>query len=78
MTAKNKANVLIEKFYQAAPEIMGTGRAYMFGIKMALITVDEIVNLNERVWIGSKANGSVSNSIDIKYWMEVKKELKKS
>ena len=43
MNYKKKANILIEEFYQNAPEIMGSGRAYEFGVKLAKLVVKEIL-----------------------------------
>ena len=63
MTEKEQGKVLIEKFYQQAPETFGTGKAMGYAIKCALITVDTILEL---------AYFSVEGR---EYWTKVKEYL---
>lgn len=66
MTAKEKANVLVEKFYQKAPEVMGTGRAQEFGKDMAIMVVTEMLDDLPRTLLPDRYS----------YWEKVKEELK--
>lgn len=73
MTPKEKAIELIERHRTV---FQGDFTDY-YHKQSSLISIDEIINLNKRVWVGSKANGSFSDSINIDYWREVMTEIKK-
>lgn len=45
MTPKQKAEELVEKFYQLAPETFGTGKAMGYGVTCALACVEEMITL---------------------------------
>jgi len=63
MTAKEKAQLIIDKFYQRSPSEYGTGKALGYAVECAIILVDEIEDLD------------TGDSIDKYYWREVKNEL---
>jgi len=74
MTPKEKAEELLDKFYQTTPneawinEPLGIAEEYKAwnqSKKCALITVDEILNVIE------------VPSTEYKYWQEVKQEIQK-
>ena len=49
-TTKQKADELIELFYQKSPDIFGTGKAMSFAIKCAIIAQERVVNELEIIW----------------------------
>ena len=63
MNPKKKANILVEKFYQKAPEVMGTGRAYEYAQEMAIVLVEEILD--------ARKVGITGVVLDKEYWEEV-------
>jgi len=73
MTAKDKANELIELFYQNAPETMRTGRALEFGGKMALIMVEQILESQPSFKYWETYDDETPSAIT--FWNEVKTEL---
>jgi len=48
-------NNLVERIYQQAPELMGTGRAQEYAIKTTIVFVDDILK---------------NNPVDQEYWIE--------
>lgn len=48
MNTKKEAEELIEKYYQNSPELFGTSKAMEFAIKMALISINEKLDLLSR------------------------------
>ena len=44
-------------------------------VKIAKYVVAEIIKQNKKQWIGSKANGGFSNSIDLDFWDAVDADL---
>ena len=56
----DKANLLVERFFEIAPDTFGTGRALEFAVQMSLIVVEEILET------GTK---------DREFWLKVKEEL---
>jgi hypothetical protein len=73
MTPKEKAEYLIEKYYQKSPELFGTSKAMFYAKQCALICVDEIIS------IMITFNGrEIENNIDkINFWQQVKTEIEK-
>lgn len=75
-TPKQKALILVEKFYQNAPEVFGTGRAQIYAVECAKITVDEILKSVAPIDWG-KNEDDIDFSNYFKYWKEVLTELNK-
>jgi hypothetical protein len=74
MEEKEKANELVERFYQNAPELFGTSKAMGYAEQCALICVDEILKECSN-WAGGTNDGWDAKRFD--YWNEVKKEIEK-
>jgi len=65
---EKKAREIVERFYQEAPEIFGTSKAMQYGIKCALICVEEIIeNLKE-----IETYKDVNENMPIRYWQTIK------
>jgi hypothetical protein len=82
MTAEEKkAKEIVEKFYQVAPELFGTGKAMTYAVKCAIIAVDEIIN---HTWTNEQYQRlmnlkpyEISKDMTTEYWHNVKSHLLK-
>lgn len=75
MKPKEKAKELVIKMYGATPERTHTSEIWRdkgIAKKHALIAVDEILNLETQ----QKAGSIVFTSSALKYWQQVKNEIK--
>ena len=86
MTAEElKAKEIVEKFYQVAPELFGTGKAMTYAVKCAIIEVNEIINALESFgyqgafYDDFETNKMVNTSENnpTEYWRTVKSHLLK-
>lgn len=69
LTAEEKATELISKIQVRFKDVdFANTKA---DVEVALDFCFMILSMNEKVWIGSKANGGFTNSIDINYWNDV-------
>lgn len=84
--AKDKAEELIEKFYQESPKEYGSSKAIQYGIQCALICVDEILNyhislhelglkeVHQSLKTPKKMYKDVLNP-QLTFWQQVKQEI---
>lgn len=84
MTSIEKAKELVEKFYQNAPREFGSGRALEHGKQCALIAVEEILAIIERLsdiegnHLRLTESGNYGDAIiEHTYWIGVKDEINK-
>ena len=69
---KQKAIELVDKFYQDSPEHFGSSKAMTYAIKMALICVDEILDVLKNIEFSYT---DTSFEYELNNWKDIKKEM---